>query len=200
MWPSFGPTCSLGSNLGPSWVQHSATWRIVPTERGMLKTRATATAISLLFLLQCFIGGSYSCSWPHTGSTSVILTTTCAQTCRSCAILTPTCAQTCRSCAILGPQVGPKLAHARLNLRLSMVKFGPNRVRLGSRRPVFSPHPQLPYSSASKLRARPGQFPSPTSSKRLEYPHTFCIPLIYYPYTDCILLISSLQILLYFLH
>ena len=49
MWPSFGPTCSLGSNLGPSWVQHSATWRIVPTERGMLKTRATATAISLLF-------------------------------------------------------------------------------------------------------------------------------------------------------
>jgi hypothetical protein len=47
MWPSFGPTCSLGSNLGPSWVQHSATWRIVPTERGMLKTRATA--ISLLF-------------------------------------------------------------------------------------------------------------------------------------------------------
>ena len=147
MWPSFGPTCSLGSNLGPSWVQHSATWRIVPTERGMLKTRATATAISLLFLLQCFIGGSYSCSWPHTGSTSVILTTTCAQT--------------CRSCAILGPQVGPKLAHARLNLRLSMVKFGSNRVRLGSRRPVFSPHPQLPYSSASNYVLDPDNFPPP---------------------------------------
>lgn len=60
-------------------------------------------------------------------------------------------------------RVGPKPAHVRLNLRLS-------RFRLGSSRPVLSPNPQLPYS--------------PQAGKRLEYPHTFCIPLIYYPYTE----------------
>jgi len=121
------------------------------------------------FLLQCFIGGSYSCSCSHTGSTSVILTTTCAQT--------------CRSCAILGPQVGPKLAHARLNLRLSMVKFGPSRVRLGSRRPVFSPHPQLNCACPTRTISLPHKQEATRISSHLLYPaHILSVYWLYTAY------------------
>ena len=200
MWPSFGPTCSLGSNLGPSWVQHSATWRIVPTERGMLKTRATATAISLLFFASMlhwrFVQlqlASHGLDFRHLDHN-------------------------------LRPNM-PKLRHLDPNLRPNMpklrdlgsaswaqagacsaqfkAKYGqvrPQQGQVGLKKARVQPASPAAILLSLQLRARPGQFPSPTSSKRLEYPHTFCIPLIYYPYTDCILLISSLQILLYFLH